>query len=101
VEFEASQPVQVLVGYFNDPRDIWLQVPNLDFAAQADERGGIDPVIRNAADIGQCPGVDVHAFRFDAGRQKLELIGKGSFVILGVVPQSVKLEKRDARIGTK
>jgi hypothetical protein len=101
VEFEASEPVQVLVGYFNDPRDIWLQVPNLDFAAQADERGGIDPVIRNAADIEQCPNVNVHAFRYDAGRQKLELIGKGSFVILGIVPQSVKLEKRDAKKGAK
>jgi hypothetical protein len=45
--------------------------------------------------------VDVHAFRFDTGRQKLVLIGKGSFVVLGVVPQSVKLEKRDAGKGVK
>jgi hypothetical protein len=101
VEFEASEPVQVLVGYFNNPKDIWLQVPNLDFAAQADERGGIEPVIRNAADIEQCPDVNVHAFRYDAGRQKLELIGKGSFVILGIVPQSAKLERRDAGKGMK
>jgi hypothetical protein len=99
VEFEASEPVQVLVGYFNDPRPMWLQVPNLDFAAQADERGGLEPVIRNAADIDQCPSVNVHAFRYDAGRQRLELIGQGSFVILGVVPQSVKLGKRDAKAG--
>ncbi len=76
-------------------------MPNLDFAAQADERGGIEPVIRNAADIEQCPAVNVHAFRYEAGRQKLEFIGKGSFVILGVVPQSVKLEKRDAGKGVK
>jgi len=101
VEFEAAEPVQVLVGYFNNPKDIWLQVPNLDFAAQADERGGIEPVIRDAADIEQCPNVNVHAFRYDAGRQKLELIGQGSFVILGIVPQSVKLEKRDAKVGAK
>jgi hypothetical protein len=101
VEFEAAEPVQVLVGYFDSPKDIWLQVPNLDFAAQADERGGIEPVIRNAVDIEQCPNVNIHAFRFDAGRQKLELIGKGSFVVLGVVPQSVKLEKRDAKVGAK
>jgi hypothetical protein len=43
--------------------------------------------------------VDVHAFRFDAGKQKLELIGKGSFVVLGVVPQLVQLQKRDAHGG--
>jgi len=58
-------------------------------------------VIRDAADIEQCPNVNVHAFRYDAGRQKLELIGQGSFVILGIVPQSVKLEKRDAKVGAK
>jgi hypothetical protein len=101
VEFEVSEPVRVLVGYFQNERDIWLQVPNLDFAAQADDRGGIEPVIRDAAEIEECPNVNVHAFRYEPGRHKLELIGKGSFIILGVVPQSAKLEKRDAKMGAK
>lgn len=96
IEFEVGEPVQVLVGYFNSTQSGWLQVPQLETAAQADERGGVDTVIENAATISGCPGVDVHAFRFDAGHQKLELIGKGSFVILGVVPESVTLNKRDA-----
>jgi hypothetical protein len=100
IEFEVDDPVQVLVGYFQDDRELWLQVPNPDFAAHADERGGLEPVIRNAAIIDSSPGLNVHAFRFDAGRQKLELIGKGSFVVLGVVPQSTQLERRDARRGT-
>lgn len=99
IEFEASEPVQVLVGYFKSDQKMWLQVPQLEFAAQADERGGIDTIIENAAAISGCPAVNIHAFRFDAGRQKLELIGKGSFVILGVVPQSVTLEPRDAHRG--
>ncbi len=92
VEFEVFDPVQVLVGYFDSDKKAWLQVPKLEFAAQADERGGVDVVLENAAAISECPDVNLHAFRFDAGRQKLELIGKGSFVILGVVPQSVKLK---------
>jgi hypothetical protein len=92
VEIELSEPSQVLVGYFNDTRDIWLQVPKLEFAAQADERGGVETVLESAATIEECPGVNLHAFRYDAGRQKLEFIGKGSFVILGVVPQSAKLK---------
>jgi hypothetical protein len=100
VEFEVDEPVQVLIGYFKSDQKGWLQVPQLEFAAQADERGGVDTVIENAAAISDCPAVDVHAFRFDAGRQKLEMIGKGSFVILGVVPQSVELNKRDAHRGT-
>jgi hypothetical protein len=99
IEFEVSQPVQVLVGYFNNPSKEWLQVPDLETAAQADERGGVDTVLENAAVISECPDVDVHAFRYDAGRQKLELIGKGSFVVLGVVPQSVQLDKRNAGKG--
>ena len=99
IEFETIEPVQVLVGYFQSNQKAWLQVPKLEFAAQADERGGVDTVIENAAAISSCPNVDVHAFRFEAGRQKLELIGKGSFVILGVVPQSVQLQKRDAHGG--
>jgi hypothetical protein len=101
VEFEVSEPVQVLVGYFKNNQKGWRQVPNLEFTAQADERGGVDTVIENAAAIQGCPAVDIHAFRYDAGRQKLELLGKGSFVILGVVPEPVKLEKRDAKGGAK
>ena len=92
IEFEAAKPVQVLVGYFDSNQKAWLQVPKLEVAAQADERGGVDTVIENAAVISSCPNVNVHAFRFDAGRQKLELIGKGSFLILGVVPQSANIK---------
>ena len=75
-------------------------MPNLETAAQADERGGVDCLLDNAAAIAGCPDVEVHAFRYEAGRQRLELIGKGSFVILGIVPQSATLNKRDARHGT-
>jgi len=99
IEFETTEPVQVLVGYFKSDQKGWLQVPQLEFAAQADERGGVDAVLENAVTISDCPAVDVHAFRFEAGRQKLELIGKGSFVILGVVPQSVTITPRDAHRG--
>lgn len=101
IEFEVTEPVRILVGYFNEARNIWLPVPNLDVASQADERGGIDTVLENAAAIDECPNVNVHAFRYEPGRYKLELIGKGSFVVLGVVPQSVELKKRDVKLGAK
>ena len=93
VEFEAGEPVYVLIGYFDSNQKAWLQVPKLEFAAQADERGGVDTVMESGVAISSCPNVNVHAFRFDAGRQKIELFGKGSFVILGVVPQTVQLPK--------
>jgi hypothetical protein len=97
IEFEVSEPVRVLIGYFQNPNPIWLHVPDLETAAHADERGGIEPILRNAAQIEGSPPLNVHAFRYEAGRHKLELIGKGSFVVLGVVPESVKLEKRDVK----
>jgi hypothetical protein len=93
VEIGASEPVQVLVGYFSSSQKIWLQAPQLETDARADDRGGVETVIQNAAAISGCPNVDIHAFRYGAGRQKLEFAGKGSFVILGIVPQSVNLEK--------
>jgi len=41
----------------------------------------------------------VYAMKFDKGRHKLDVHGKGSFVILGVIPQTAQLTKRDARRG--
>jgi hypothetical protein len=101
IEFEASVPVEVLVGYFNSSDRTWLQVPQLENDATADERGGVDTILQNAVTISGCPNVDIHAFRFDAGPQKLEFPTRGSFVILGIVPQSESLEKRDAHLGMK
>jgi len=101
IEFEVKEPVRLLVGYFNESREIWLQVPNLDVASQADERGGIDVLLRNGAAIEKCPNINVHSFRYEAGRHKLELIGKGSFIVLGVVPETAELKNRDVQLGLK
>lgn len=96
IEFHAAEPVQVLIGYFKSNQPGWLQPPNLETDASADDRGGVEPVIRNAATISELPPLDVHALRFDAGINRLEVRGAGSFVILGVVPQSVQIVRRDA-----
>ncbi|HEX3628750.1 MAG TPA: hypothetical protein VH280_25345 [Verrucomicrobiae bacterium] len=90
VEIEVSEPVRVLVGYFDSNQKAWLQPPQLETDARADDRGGVEAVIENAATITGCPSVNVHAYYYDPGLQKLEFSGKGSFVILGVVPQSAK-----------
>jgi hypothetical protein len=101
VEFEVSEPVQVLVGYFKSDQREWLKVPRLEFAAQADERGGVETLIENAAAIAGCPAVNIHAFSYGPGRHRLELLGQGSFVVLGVVPQSAKITRRDAGKGAR
>jgi len=95
IEFEVSEPVKVLVGYFQEQRDLWLQVPALEHVAHANDRGGIDAVLEDIAAIGDAklklPKVNVHAFKYEKGTQTLEMIGKGSYVILGVVPADTKL----------
>jgi hypothetical protein len=85
VEVEAAEPFRVLVGYFKSEQPEWLQVPDLEHVAHADERGGYAALIPKAVAIDGLPRVNVHAFRYEAGRQKIEMIGKGSYVILGVV----------------
>jgi hypothetical protein len=97
IEFEVNEPVRVLIGYVKGDDKGWLRVPDLETDALADERGGAEPLILNAATIESLPPVDVHALRYDAGRHKLEVRGSGSFLILGVVPQSAKIAKRDAQ----
>ena len=96
VEFEVDEPVYVLVGHVKGADEEWMRPPDLETDAGADERGGTEPVIMNAATIAGLPAVDVHALKFGRGRHKLEMRGTGSFVVLGVVPQSAEIEKRDA-----
>ncbi|MCP4451618.1 MAG: hypothetical protein GY809_09170, partial [Planctomycetes bacterium] len=90
IDFETTEPVKVLVGYFQNESRSWLQVPMLEHVAHANERGGVDVVLEDVADIGDAklnlPRVNVHAFRYEAGRHRLEMIGEGSYVILGVIP---------------
>ncbi|MEO6434801.1 MAG: hypothetical protein ABIP55_03435, partial [Tepidisphaeraceae bacterium] len=96
-EFETAEPVDVLIGYFKSPQALWRKPPDLETDALAAERGGVEPLILNAASIDELPAVDVHAVQFDAGRHKLELRGQGSFILLGVVPRSAMTNKRDAQ----
>ncbi len=99
IEFQVDRPVQVLIGYFRSDRDIWLQPPNLETDADAVERGGGEPVIDNAVTIDSLPAVNVHALKFAAGRQRLDVRGRGSFVVLGVIPVDVVIKRRDAGRG--
>jgi hypothetical protein len=96
IEFETDQPVQVLIGYFQDKRELFLQPPALEFDAGAADRTDVEPVILNVATIEETPAVNVHVLKFAAGKHKLEMRGKGSFLVLGVIPETPPLAKRDA-----
>ena len=89
--------MQVLVGYINDPAKMWLKVPQLETDAAAAEHIDVQPAIQNAVTIASTPPIDVHVFSYDKGRNKIDVRGPGSFIILGIVPQSAQLMKRDAK----
>lgn len=97
IEFEVGQPVQVLVGYFKASGKEWLQVPNLETDAPAGEYIETEPALENAVTIPGLPALDVHVFKYDKGRHSLDVRGPGSFLVLGVVPQSTRIGNRRAK----
>ncbi|MFD2114983.1 hypothetical protein ACFSTH_14935 [Paenibacillus yanchengensis] len=94
IEFEVEQPVRVLVGYFNSNDPQWLQVPQLDVNTHADDRGGLHPILRKAIKNSFYPGVNVHAFLYEAGRHTLQL-GVGAYAVLGFIDADQPLKERD------
>ena len=95
VNFETSEPIQLLLGYFQDSRDIWLQPPNLETDAAAARYGGVEPHIRNAISISELPVVNIHIRRYPAGKHTLDL-GKGSYLIVGCVKADETITGYDA-----
>jgi hypothetical protein len=83
VEFESAEPVRILIGYFKSPDAKYRKPPELETDALAAERGGSEPLIRNAISIDSLPPIDVHAFTYPAGRHKLQLPGHGEYFIVG------------------
>jgi hypothetical protein len=99
IEFTTTEPVQVLIGYFKSSDKAWLQPPQVETDALAAERGSTEPLIRNAVAINSLPPVDVYTQYYDAGEHRLEVHGAGGFIVLGIVPRSVEITKRDAHGG--
>jgi len=95
INFISSQPVKVLVGYFNsnDPR--YLQKPQLETDASANDYGQADAKIRNALIISGMPPVDIHSFSFKAGDNTLKL-PKGICLVLGFVEDGQSIPVYDA-----
>jgi len=82
VEFETTEPVQLLVGFFRDDQKRFAKAPTLETDAAANLYGQAEPVLTNALRIDGLPAVNVHAYSFEIGHQKL-LLPKGLCLILG------------------
>jgi hypothetical protein len=87
IEFECTQPVRVLIGYFKSPDAKYRKVPNLETDALAAEHGGQETLLADAVQIESMPPVDLHALSYAPGNHKLDVRGEGIFLILGVVKE--------------
>lgn len=91
LQFNCSQPVKLLVGYFSGKSNELAQAPELETNAQANNRGQSEIKINHALRIKGLPPVQVHTYSFDKGLHNFKL-AKGACLLLGWVEES-SLEK--------
>ncbi|MDB4919544.1 hypothetical protein [Mucilaginibacter sp.] len=95
INFSNPQPVKVLVGYFVSKNAKYLQEPQLETDASANDYGQADIKIANALQIDGMPPANVHTYSFKAGSNILTL-RKGICLILGFVEDGAYIPVYDA-----
>jgi hypothetical protein len=80
--FSTKKPVHILVGYFNDTSRKYLQPPQLETNAAANEFGQAEIKIANGILIEGFPPVNLHTYTFGPGKHSLSL-AKGICMIAG------------------
>jgi hypothetical protein len=93
--FSNEQPVDLLIGYFDARGSAWLQPPQLETDASANDYGQADVLIAGGLVIQGFPAVNVHRWSFPPGHHMLEL-GKGLCLVLGFVQPTGKMPMYDA-----
>lgn len=93
IEFDASKPVHLLVGYFRDDQRKYAAAPKLETDASANDYGQAEPVLTSALRIEGMPQVNVHKYDFEAGHHVL-LLPKGFLLVLGYTNDNIR--SRDA-----
>ncbi|MFC0775253.1 alpha-d-galacturonidase [Terrimonas alba] len=103
VSFTSTKPVKVLVGYFAPQRaafskdTVFLKAPELETNASANDYGQAEVKIANALVIKGMPPVNIHSYRFDAGKNELKL-GKGVCLVMGFVDGNTEIKPYDAAL---
>ncbi|MGJ5818750.1 hypothetical protein [Paludibaculum fermentans] len=84
LEFELSEPAQVLVGFFKS---------SSRNAAAAPPKDEWEPVLWNGVAAEGHPAMTVYSHALTAGRNDLDF-GRGAYVVLGFIPRTVRPEPR-------
>ncbi|MGL5913956.1 MAG: hypothetical protein ACRCZB_07300 [Bacteroidales bacterium] len=98
VTFTCYAPVKVLVGYFNDDNNDYLQptLPQQHFERSNDKLA--DLCLVNGIEIENMPSVNIYTCLFEEGRHTLEL-NKGRVLILGFIDAETKITPYNANFG--
>ena len=95
ITFNSAKAVKVVVGYFNSTDPRYLQKPQLETDASANDFGQAEAKIRNALIISGLPPVDIHTYSFKSGTNTLKL-PKGISLVLGFVEDGQAFPTYDA-----
>lgn len=95
LEFNNTQPVDLLIGFFNHRGAVWVQPPQLETDASANDYGQADVLIFGGFVIPGWPDVNVHRWSFPPGHHVLDL-GKGMCLVLGFVQPRGKMATYNA-----
>lgn len=90
VSFEASEPVNLLVGYFKDDQKKYAKAPKLETDAAANEYGQAEVKLTNAIRLKGMPLANVHVYHFSKGKHSL-LLPKGYLLVLGFTTDEVQM----------
>jgi len=89
LEFDAKEPLKVLVGYFRDDQTRYAKAPKLETDASANEYGQADPQLQNAIKLAGLPLANVHTYSFGTGHHRL-ILPDGYILVLGLTSSNVK-----------
>ena len=93
--FSTTQPVKLLVGFFNEKNPKYLPAPELETDASANDYGQSEIKISNAILVDGLPPVNVHAYSFKSGQHTLNL-GKGVCLLIGFMDGNQEIPMSDA-----
>ena len=97
IEFECSDSIKIVVGYFNGHSYTILDPPTLETNALANERGQADIKIANALSIENMWPINIYTYDYEPGIHTLKL-DKGLVLILGFIDGEEEIISRDAGI---
>src|SRR5436190_3834497 len=97
IKFTTKENVSLLIGYFVSKDKKYLQAPELETNATANEYGQAEIKIGNDLIIDGTPAVNVHAYSFGPGTHQISL-GKGICLVLGFVKGDQAIPVYDAAL---